>query len=306
MAEMAWESRRHSQRGRWLRGVHKALLSDPNAKWKKQEAQRQAELDAKTDASRKNNIAALTPKLAAIASGVESEFSALKWAADHYRNARISKKDNPLAKVITYTNDEIAAAIAEGFVQFAIHTDIKVDAESLGRAEATNGAYPQEWVVAAGLHQGLLHGRQAELAGTPLVCALVGLRQSYFSGEDGPSLATWAVQRLAQDREAGVSQMLRYWNAALDAGDDDLDGLHHFVSAKEHGLVAACLQELLKNRPNLPMPALGQALVAGDRYLVPKTWRALPHQPCNDPISAMNSGRLEFCRAGSRSDNCFR
>lgn len=248
-------------------GFIKALLSDPNAKWKKQEARRQAKLDAKTDASRKNNIAVLTPKLAAIASGVESEFSALKWAADYYRDARISKKDNPLAKVTTYTNDEIAAAIAEGFVQFAIHTDIKVDAESLGRAEATNGAYPQEWVVAAGLHQGLLHGRQAELAETPLVCALVGLRQSYFSGEDGPSLVTWAVQRLAQDREHGVTQMLRYWNAALDAGDDDLDGLHHLVSAKELGLVAACLQELLKNRPNLPMPALGQALVAGASIL---------------------------------------
>lgn len=248
-------------------GFIKSLLSDPNAKWKKQEAQRLAQMEAKTETSRKNNIAALTPKLAAIASGVASEFNALKWAADHYRNARISNKDNPLARVTAYTNDEIAAAIAEGFVQFAIHTDIKVDAESLGRAEATNGAYPQEWVVAAGLHQGLLHGRQAELAAAPLVCALVGLRQNYFSGEDGPSLATWAVQRLAQDLEHGVSQVLRYWNAALDAGDDDLDGLHHLVSAKEHGLVAACLQELLENRPALPMPALRQALVAGASVL---------------------------------------
>ncbi|MCV0387882.1 MAG: hypothetical protein K5821_16060 [Nitrobacter sp.] len=245
----------------------KSLLSDPNAKWKKQEAQRQAQQEAKTETSRKNNVAALTPRLPAIASGAASEFGALKWAADHYRSARISKKDDPLAQVVKYTNGEIAAAIAEGFVQFAIRTDIKVDAESLGRAEATNGAYPQEWVVAAGLHQGLLHGRQAELAAVPLVCALVGLRQSYFSGEDGPSLATWAVHRLAQDREHGVTQMLRYWNAALDAGDDDLDGLHHLISAKEHGLAAGCLLELLKNRPDLPMPALRQALVAGASVL---------------------------------------
>jgi hypothetical protein len=130
-------------------GFIKSLLSDPNAKWKKQQAQRQAQQDAKTEASRKGNIAALTPKLAAIASGVASEFGALKWAADHYRNARISRKEEPLAKVTAYANEEIAAAIAEGFVQFAIRTDIRVDAESLGRAEATNGAYPQEWVVAA-------------------------------------------------------------------------------------------------------------------------------------------------------------
>ncbi len=248
-------------------GFIKSLLSDPNAKWKKQQAQRQAQQDAKTEVSRKDNIAELTPKLAAIASGVASEFGALKWAADHYRNARISKKEEPLAKVTTYTNEEIAAAIAEGFVQFAIHTDIKVDAESLGRAEATNGAYAQEYVVAAGIHQGLLHGREAELAAAPLVCALVGMRQSYFAGDDGPWLATWAVQRLAQDREQGVSQMLRYWNAALDAGDDDLDGLHHLVSAEEHGFIAAILHELLNHRPHLPMPALRQALVAAASVL---------------------------------------
>lgn len=247
-------------------GFIKSLLSDPNAKWKKQQAQRQAQQQAKTEASRRDNIAALTPKLAAIASGVASEFGALKWAAGHYRDARISKKEDPLTKVTTYTSDEIAAAIAEGFVQFAIHTDIKVDAESLGRAEAANGAYPQEYVVAAGLHQGLLHGRESELAAAPLVCALIGMRQNYFSDDDGPSLASWAVLRLARDRE-GASQILRYWNAALDAGDDDLDGLHHLVSAGEHGLIAACLHDLLENRPNLPMPALRQALVAASSVL---------------------------------------
>ncbi|WP_172724486.1 NACHT domain-containing protein [Neorhizobium tomejilense] len=248
-------------------GFIKSLLSDPNANWKKQEAQRQAQLEAKTEASRKNNIAALSPKVAAIASGVATEFGVLNWAAGYYRNARISKKEEPLAQVVKYTNGEIAAAIAEGFVQFAIHTDSKVDAESLGRAEATNGAYPQEYVVAAGLHQGLLHGRQAELAAAPLVCALVGLRQNYFSVDDGPSLATWSVQRLAQDPGEGVSQMLRYWNAAFDAGDDDLDGLHHLMSAKEHGLVSACLEQILSKRPHLPMPALRQALVAGTSVL---------------------------------------
>lgn len=77
----------------------KSLLSDPNAKWKKQEAQRQAQLEAKTEASRKSNIAAFTPKLAAIASGVATEFGVLNWAAGHYRNARISGKENPLGQV---------------------------------------------------------------------------------------------------------------------------------------------------------------------------------------------------------------
>lgn len=245
----------------------KSLLSDPNAKWKKQQAQRQAHLEAKTEASRKDNIAALTPKLAAIASGVATEFGVLNWAAGFYRNAQISKNDEPLTEIVKYTNVEIAAAIAEGFIQFAIHTDSKLDPESLGRAKATNGHYPQECVMAAGLHQALLHGREAELAAAPLVCALVGLRQHYFSGEKGPSLATWAIQHLTKASENGGSQILRYWNAALDAGDNELDGLHHLMNANEHGLVAACLEELLTNRPHLPMPALRQALLASASVL---------------------------------------
>lgn len=244
----------------------KSLLSDPNAKYKKQAAQQKAQQEKKTEIARQNTIAVLTPKLAAIARGAASEFGTLSWAANLYLIA-ISNKENPLTKVTAFANDEIAAAIAEGLVQFAIHTDIKADAESLGRAKAMNQSDPEEYVIAAGLQQGLLHGRETELAASPLVCALVGLRQCYFGGEDGPSLATWAVRRLAQDRDHGASLILRYWNAALDAGDDDLNALHDLLSAEEQMLLAACLHELLNSRPNLPMPALDQALIAGASVL---------------------------------------
>lgn len=245
----------------------RSLLSDPNAKWKKEEAKQHAQRKSQTESARTKNIAALTPKLVAITSGAESEYAALHWAAERYRNAVISKDENPLTKVIAFSNDEIAAAVAEGLVQFAIHTDIKVDAEKLGRAQAKNGAYAQELVAAAGLHQGLLHGREAELAECPLVCALVGLRHSYFSGDAGPSLAAWAARRLAEDQEQGAGEMLRYWNAALDAGGEDLDGLHHLVSAGEYALVSACLRELLSSRPHLPVRALRQALVSAASVL---------------------------------------
>lgn len=149
---------------------------------------------------------------------------------------------------------------ALSFVQFAIHTDIKVGVEDLGRAEAKNGAYPQEYVVAAGLHQALLHGRQSDLSVSPPIIALVGLRQSYFSRDEDPSIAAWAVSRLARDADQGADLMLKYWNAALDAGDDDLDGLHHLTSAGEPALVHKCLASLLEERPNLPIQALRQAL----------------------------------------------
>jgi hypothetical protein len=245
-----------------FKGFIKSLLSDPNAGWKKREAKRKAKQDQETEKSRNGNVAALTPNLAVIASGAPSQFGVLNWAAEHYRNGRISKDKSPFENIVKYTNEEIAAAIAEGFVQFAIHTDIKVSVEDLGKAEAKLGTYPQENVVAAGLHQALLHGRKDDIDASSLIIALVGLRQAYFSADDDPSIAAWAVDRLASDPEKGADMMMRYWNAALDAGDDDLDAIHHLTSADRPELVSLCMVGLLGERPGLPNPALRQAIGA--------------------------------------------
>lgn len=243
------------------------LRNDPNKSWKEKEEKRKAKELAETDAARAHNIASLEPKLTAIAAGRESEFGALKWGSELYRNAVTSKKGAPLAKIEHFANARIASAIAEGFVQFAIHTDIKVDAGDLGKAEATNGSYVQEYVVAAGLHQALLAGRDEEIGSCPPVVAIVALRQGYFSGEEQPSLASWGVKRLARDPDIGSEQILRYWNSALDAGDQDLDAIHHLASSQERDFVSGLLKRLLQERPNLPHPALQQALTASARVL---------------------------------------
>ncbi|WP_153064602.1 NACHT domain-containing NTPase [Agrobacterium sp. LAD9] len=243
------------------------LRTDPNKRWKEKEEKRKAKELAETDAARANNVASLEPTLNAIAAGRESEFGALKWASELYRNAVISKKEVPLAKIEHFTNARIASVIAEGFVQFAIHTDIKVDAADLGKAEATNGSYVQEYVVAAGLHQALLAGRDDEIGNCPPVIAIVALRQSYFSGEEQPSLASWGVKRLTRDPDSGREQILRYWNSALDAGDQDLDAIHHLASSQERDFVSGLLKRLLQARPNLPQMALRQALTASARIL---------------------------------------
>lgn len=241
------------------------LRKDPNKSWKEKEEKRKAKELAETDAARAHNIASLEPKLDAIAAGRESEFGTLKWASERYRSAVISRKEPPLAKIEHFTNARIASAIAEGFVQFAIHTDIKVDAGDLGKAEATNGSYVQEYVVAAGLHQALLAGRDEEIGNCPPFIAIVALRQSYFSGEEQPSLADWGVKRLARDPDSGSEQVLRYWNSALDAGDQDLDAIHHLASSRERDFVSGLLKRLLQERPNLPHTALRQALTASAR-----------------------------------------
>lgn len=247
---------------RGFKGFIKSLLSDPNAGWKRKEAKRTANLEKKTANSRKANIAALTPVIDVISSGAPEQYGVLNWAAGHYRNARISKDKSPFEDIIKYTNEEIAAAIAEGFVQFAIHTDIKVSVEDLGKAQAKLGTYSQEYVVAAGLHQALLHGRENDIEASPLIIALVGLREAQFSADDDPSIAVWAVDRLANKPEQGADMMLRYWNAALDAGDEDLDAIHHLTNADQPAFVSLCMLRLLDKRPGLPDLALKQAIGA--------------------------------------------
>nr|WP_321982666.1 hypothetical protein [uncultured Cohaesibacter sp.] len=245
-----------------FKGFIKSLLSDPNAQWKKKEAKRKACQEKETANSRKGNIAELAPVIDLISAGAPEQYRVLKWASDHYRDCRVSESKSPLENITKYTNEEIAAAIAEGFVQFTIHTGIEVSVEDLGEAEATNQAYFSEYVVAAGLHQALLHGRENDIDACPLIIALVGLRQAYFSRDNDPSVANWAVGRLSHDPEQGAGVMLRYWNAALDAGDDDLGSIHHLTSSGGPELISRCLVGLLGERPGLPDSALRQAIAA--------------------------------------------
>lgn len=112
-----------------------------------------------------------------------------------------------------------------------IYADIKVSAEDLGRVEATNRSFMQEYVVAAGLHRAISGGREDELSRCASVIGIVALRHSYFSKEDGSPLADWAVRHLSKDLESGVNEVLQYWNAALDAGDEDLDNIGRLSNA---------------------------------------------------------------------------
>ena len=253
-----------------FKGFVKSLCFDPNARWKKQQAKRKASQEKKTANSRKRNIAELMPAIDILSSGSPDQYGVLSWAAERYRSGMIDKIQQPLENVIKYTNEEIAAAIAEGFVQFAIRTDIVVSIEDLGKAEATNGSYRQEYVVAAGLHQALLHGREKDIDASSLTIALVGLRQAYFSRNDDPSIAAWAVGRLARDPRQGADTILRYWNAALDAGDGDLDAIHHLTSADKPELTSLCMIDLLGDRPALPDLALKQAIGACAATLKPQ------------------------------------
>lgn len=258
-----WPALRHTivstleQEGRF-KGFIKSLQSDPNARWKAREAKRKAKEAEDTKTARLEKISELSPKLTEISSGAASQLGVLRWAANHYRNTIIRREQPPLTTVIKYSNEEIAAAIAEGCIQFAINADVQFGVDDLGSAEAQNSSYHDEFVIAAGLHQALVHGRESRLDACPLIVALVGLRSNYFSRDNDPSIASWAAKRLAQDPKEGTELLLRYWHAALDAGEDYLSAIQHINTE----LASGCLRRLLVERPNLPEQALRQALSA--------------------------------------------
>lgn len=242
-----------------------SLLTDAQAEYRREEADRLAKNQAKDEASRQQNIASMTPRIAAIRAGDSCDretFRTLVWASDHYRRAMVTNRSGPLATITKYTNPEIAATIAEGLVQFAIRAKLDFDACELGRVEATLGAFTTEYVFAAGLHQALSSGRASEFETTPTICALVALRQDYFGGDEGVMLDQWACRRLSADITAGADLLLSYWTAAIEAGDDDLDGFHKLMKQDAAGLVHACLTRLFGTGPDLPASALSQALVA--------------------------------------------
>lgn len=241
------------------------LLADPNAKYKKEESKRLAAVNARTEAARAHNVASMTPQLGMISSGAAEVFGTLGWAANHYLHSVVFEKAAPLSKITEYTSPEIAAAIAEGLVRFTIRADLRIEVEDLGRAEAKNGSYSQERVVAAGLHQALLHGRESELTSVPMILALIGLRQDY-SGDDSKgtfSISRWATRHLASDPAAGSNILVRYWQSAIDAGDEDLDGIDKFVANYEPELIKAFFVDLLAAQPDLPEKALRQLLITG-------------------------------------------
>lgn len=245
-----------------FKGFIKSLLLDPNARWKAKDARRKIEEARKKEAVRRENITSLTPRLVSIQSGSTSELQNLIWAAGMYQAAILEKKPHPLEIIRESTNEEIGSAIAEGFIRFAIHPCADVSLEDLGEAKANNARYYLEDVIAAGLHHALLHGRENELVLCPLFSAIVGLRNGYFSGKEEPSIASWAVRRLAQRSDEGAEFLLRYWNSALEAGCDDVDAIQHLESANEPKFVAECLGKLLDARPNLPVSGLRRTLCA--------------------------------------------
>jgi len=226
-----------------------ALLSDPNAEWKEQERARKAAEEEELETARANNVKDLGSKINGIAAANASEHGVLVWAAGHYREMVISERQAPLAAVEKYTNPQITSAIAEGFVQYAIHVDIGLTVSDLGEMEAKNSCYKKEYAVAAGIHQLIVQGRESDLHEAPLITAIIALRHRYFSGKEDKSIESWAMKRLATNSNLGAEALVTFWLASLRAGGTSLDFLHLVQTSAE--LASRAITGLLQIQPNL-------------------------------------------------------
>jgi hypothetical protein len=236
------------------------FVSCPLRGWRIREIRRRAAEAKRNDKAKKANVQKLKSALPRIANGEPGEFGALLWGADRYFYGLADDRGDPMQAIEEFSDGPTTAAIAEGLVRFAIRGEIGVDAVALGRAEAENKGFNVEIAVAAGVHRAI-HGAGVEqLASVPLDVALVALRQHWRDNKSEPSIEEWALNRLGGDPAAGASTLLQYWNAALNAGDEDLDGSHYLRNGPRCELVRHALPQLLQARPDLPPQALASAI----------------------------------------------
>ncbi|KZL00517.1 MULTISPECIES: hypothetical protein [unclassified Pseudovibrio] len=239
------------------------LLSNPNQEYEEKAAKREREVARKAETQRVENVAKLAPILPQLRSADPSVSTFLLSAARCYRDAVLKKVPDPCVRLAEVSNEEIADGLVEGFIHFTACTDTGLSAAKLGCKTAGQPDYEQEYVIAAGIHQALLNDREKDIASSPLITAITGLRYKWFSQVDQPSISDWAINRLAQDVEEGAELVFTYWNSALEAGRHYLDYLDLFLESDDREFLFQSLRKLLHMQPSLPDLALKQALAAG-------------------------------------------
>lgn len=235
------------------------LVSSPLRGWRLEQLRSRVDEAKKTEKAKKANVGKLRAALPRIAIGDPGEFAALHWGADQYFRG-LNEDGGPMVAIEEFSDAPTASAIAEGLVQFGLRGEMSVDASALGRAEAKNVSYNVETVVAAGLHIAIRSGRIDELSNVPLDVALVALRQNWRDDKLEPSIKDFGLARLGHDPTAGAGTLLDYWQAALDEGDEELDGWHLLLDSAGRELVRHAVPALLRSRPDLPPRALANAI----------------------------------------------
>ncbi|WP_343699649.1 hypothetical protein [Caulobacter sp.] len=244
------------------------VVSSRTRPWEQDEAERlerqAAERQAQQDSDRK--------WLAEHAESVRSGFQtgALVFAA----GVALGHEDGDAVeggedRLISRFGSEIASDIREGWERLA--TDFPCSVEEQGQYEGRRLTDHLETVAVVFMAERLAADQSFAL---PLPTAFAVLRGAYMLSEDA---ARMAVARIAIDRilrdQGGRDALLTFWAEALRTGATHVPHLTDFESVGS-GL-AAVVESLLRQHPDLPVEGLWPAIMAAARLLSPGDLRTL-------------------------------
>jgi hypothetical protein len=211
---------------------------------------------------RQKDIDVLTTQLAALREGKNQN---LVWAADRY--FRHSSNDDPpsIHRLETELPPAIVDAIRDGWIRLATQPITHLDVSTLGSASGENKSYRIERAVIAGIDVLLDEQHIPTLETAPLVSAIIALKSGFAVGpEDRRNIIyDWAARRLDADAAAGAAALEVFWNAALDAGGTEIEGLWHLTQqGRETRAFTIALEAILGERPAMHENALKTGLIA--------------------------------------------
>jgi hypothetical protein len=238
-----------------------AMLQTEIVDWRLRERERALGRQRSEAATRARSLAQLEPLIEAMRAG--HHLQALNWAAERYWHKDGSRTG--LSQVEHFSNPMIVEAAVEGWRRLATTDAGGLTAERLGVLQATNMRNYAELAALVGLARLLFESSKRAKESSPIVLALIALRNLWWVHDDEQrtALRLWAIERLNLDPRAGRACLLAYWETALEAGATELHAIEYLADhAGPNEALHGALADLLVRRPALLPRTLSSALSA--------------------------------------------
>lgn len=212
-------------------------------------------------------------------------------------------------RVIELLGKDLAIAVEKGWWKVA--ATLTLDAEELGRLEATLQTNCVELSVLAGIDQ-LLAADAGATRDLPLSAAIVAIKSSHAWAANDPTasqrLLRWGLDQLASAGSDGAAALSAFWTSALSHGTKSaLSGSWVLHETADQGRFAAeALCEVLSKFPGMHCDALSQLLHTAAAILPRNQLLSLAHAALESASTGKENQDLWLCVAFAHNPNAYR
>lgn len=252
------------------------LTSDDDAARTTKQAAVEAKRLEKRELARQETVRVLTPEIDEIRAG--KRIDRLAGASRVYFEKQHGEPPADIGRVVSATNDEITAAIREGWNRLVTQGAPGVTATSMGQEVSSPNRLKFETAVLAGLEQLFGSEGASEPATCPLVVAIAVLNSPpvLHLSPHCKEIERWALNRLNAEPVSGAEHLRDFWVAAIDAGTNYIESFGRVHEDDAHGpAVVEALHSVLDTRRSMPVLLLRAALRAAGKRIELKRLLAL-------------------------------